>query len=71
MTVANGAGSCSEICMFNAAGGLVGVNVGGSSIANSHAYGDVSGGAMTWAGGLVGQNGFVVPFNARGTITDS
>ena len=47
--------------MFNAAGGLVGVNVGGSSIANSHAEGNVSGGAMTWAGGLVGQNGFFAP----------
>ena len=71
VTVANGAGSCSENCMFNAAGGLVGVNVGGSSIVNSHAHGNVIGGARTWAGGLVGQNGFFFPEGAFGTITNS
>ena len=57
--------------MFNAAGGLAGVNVGGSSISNSYALGNVTGGARTWAGGLVGQNGFFVPEGAFGTITNS
>ena len=70
VTVADGM-TCPGTCMFNAAGGLVGVNVGGSSIANSSAAGNVSGGAFTWAGGLVGQNGFFNPANSSGTITNS
>ena len=69
--VANGMDCCPGHCLFNAAGGLVGVNVGGSSIANSSSTGNVSGGASTWVGGLVGQNGFFSPADASGTITNS
>jgi subtilisin family serine protease len=68
--VGNG-GACPGPCNFNAAGGLVGANVGGSSIASSSATGNVTGGSSTWAGGLVGENGFFVPAGAFGTITDS
>ena len=70
VTVASGT-ACPGPCAFNAAGGLVGANVGGSSIANSFATGNISGGASTWAGGLVGENGFFVPAGAFGTIANS
>jgi uncharacterized repeat protein (TIGR02543 family) len=67
-------------------GGLVGYNHGGSTIANSHASGDVTGSSNT--GGLVGQNagstitnsyalgqvssgGGLVGYNYQGTITGS
>ncbi|MGH6769953.1 MAG: S8 family serine peptidase [Xanthobacteraceae bacterium] len=64
-------GTCPGPCNFNAAGGLVGSNVGGSLITQSSASGNVTGGAFVWAGGLVGQNGFTNPAGATGTITNS
>ena len=58
------------------AGGLVGSNAFGS-ISGSHASGAVTGGAMTFVGGLVGQNGVTIPQQVGppvasiGTITAS
>ncbi len=58
VTVGNGSACNPGPCHFNAAGGLVGSNVGGSTISNSLATGNVIAGNSAWAGGLVGQNGF-------------
>ena len=70
VTVGDG-GACPASCNFNAAGGLVGANVGNSTISNSHATGDVTGGSSVFIGGLAGYNGFSVPANATGTIINS
>jgi len=70
VTVGDG-GVCPGPCNFNAAGGLVGANAGNSLISNSHATGNVTAGNSAFAGGLAGYNGFIVPANAPGTITNS
>ena len=71
VTVGNGDASCPGSCMFNAAGGLVGVNVGGSSIANSHATGNVSGGARHLGRRPRRPERFLHSTGAFGTITNS
>jgi filamentous hemagglutinin family protein len=58
VTVGNG---CNRDCGFNIAGGLVGSNAAGSTITGSHATGTVTGGAASFVGGLVGQNGVTIP----------
>jgi filamentous hemagglutinin family protein len=68
VTVGDG-GACPGSCNFNAAGGLVGANIGNSSISNSHADGNVTGGTSVFIGGLAGYNGFTA--NEPGTITNS
>jgi filamentous hemagglutinin family protein len=70
VTVGDGS-ACPGPCNFNAAGGLVGANVGNSTISNSHASGDVTGGTFVFIGGLAGYNGFNIPANASGAITNS
>jgi filamentous hemagglutinin family protein len=69
VTVGDG-GACPGSCNFNAAGGLVGANIGSSTISHSHADGNVTGGTSVFIGGLAGYNGFIVPA-APGTITNS
>jgi filamentous hemagglutinin family protein len=69
VTVGDG-GACPGSCNFNAAGGLVGANIGNSTISHSHADGNVTGGTSVFIGGLAGYNGFMVPA-APGTITNS
>ena len=53
-------------------GGLVGNNIGGASIANSSASGNVTGGDGTTAGGLVGFNAFgntITASHATGNVS--
>src|SRR5262245_58649087 len=60
VTVGDGCiGDCSG--GLNIAGGLVGSNVAGSTISGSRATGTVTGGAASFVGGLVGQNGVTIP----------
>src|SRR5215813_13949161 len=59
VTVGSGTGGgflCDCVTKFNIAGGLVGSNVAGSTSTGSQASGDVTGGSLSFVGGLVGQN---------------
>src|SRR5262249_9659452 len=67
VTVTVGDGATGPNGGFNSAGGLVGSNVAGSTIAQSDAAGAVTGGANASVGGLVGQNGFGGSGNIAGT----
>jgi filamentous hemagglutinin family protein len=65
-------GACPGSCNFNSAGGLVGSNIAGSTISNSYAQGNIVVGASSWAGGLVGNNGFFsFPASVTGNIQNS
>jgi filamentous hemagglutinin family protein len=64
-------GDATSNSQLNMAGGLVASNLG--TITGSFATGKVSGGAFSYAGGLVGQNGLICDcqFSGPGTITSS
>src|SRR5262245_50398005 len=71
VTVTVGNGTIGSNGGWNSAGGLVGSNVAGSTIANSRARGTVTGGNYASVGGLVGQNGFAGTGGSVGFIRDS